>query len=84
MNCIICLEPFETQYAFIPELNCECMFITHDECWLKWTGDCLYCRKVGIPELRHHGIPPHRMIMAVGSIIYLVCSILYFIGHLIK
>ena len=80
MNCIICLEPFETYYAFVPELNCECIFITHEDCWSKWTGDCLYCRRIGIPELRRQQLAPERIVMIWICMIYLVGSIVYFFG----
>jgi|LakMenEpi03Aug12_release.lakeMendotaPanAssembly.Ray.scaffolds.fasta_scaffold841821_1 hypothetical protein len=77
MNCIICLQTFETNYAYIPILNCDCIFITHNECWDKWTGDCLYCRKVGIPELRGHSLPLYRIILAFGSVGFLIIYIAY-------
>ena len=44
MECPICLTNFDSDSALIPELNCSCVFVVHEECWNKWTNDCLYCR----------------------------------------
>jgi hypothetical protein len=42
--CLICLEKFTEDEAFIPELECECAFFVHWHCWEQWCGACLYCR----------------------------------------
>ena len=42
--CLICLEKFTEDEAFIPELECECAFFVHWRCWEQWCGACLYCR----------------------------------------
>ena len=44
MDCPICLTNFDSDSALIPELNCSCVFVVHEECWNKWTNNCLYCR----------------------------------------
>ena len=44
MECPICLTNFDSDSALIPELNCSCVFVVHEQCWSKWTNDCLYCR----------------------------------------
>jgi hypothetical protein len=43
-QCLICLEKFTEDLAYIPELECECAIFVHWTCWERWTGDCLYCR----------------------------------------
>jgi len=44
MDCPICLTNFDSDSALIPELNCSCLFVVHEECWNNWTKKCLYCR----------------------------------------
>lgn len=44
MECPICLTTFETDAALIPQLQCNCIFVVHPDCWNKWTQQCLYCR----------------------------------------
>jgi len=48
MDCPICLTNFDSDSALIPELNCSCVFVVHEECWNKWTNNCLYCRNQDI------------------------------------
>jgi len=43
-QCIICLENFTQDKAYIPKLNCNCAIFVHWDCWEPWTGECLYCR----------------------------------------
>lgn len=61
MKCIICLSSFENNEAFIPELDCSCVFVTHYECWEEWekVGNCLYCRQSQPrPQILLEPIPP--------------------------
>jgi hypothetical protein len=44
LECQICFEDFHADFAFIPELDCSCTIIVHEECWEQWSGLCLYCR----------------------------------------
>ena len=72
MKCIICLSPFESDEAFIPELDCSCTFITHHECWEEWEkiGDCLYCR----PKYIIQEMPPQNNIAVHKIIIFVFCN----------
>jgi len=47
-QCLICLEKFTEDEAYIPELECECAIFVHWDCWEPWTGGCLYCRDIYI------------------------------------
>ena len=44
------MEQFVTDDALIPEIDCDCVFVVHPECWVQWTGVCLYCREGGEEE----------------------------------
>ena len=61
--CPICLCDFESDYAFIPELQCSCVYYLHQECWNKWNNTCIYCREntPGMPIiiLANHIHPPY-------------------------
>ena len=46
--CPICLSEFETDFAIIPELDCNCMYVVHEECWDQWNYSCIYCRSYTI------------------------------------
>lgn len=50
LTCPICLELFEEDEAYIPELDCECAIFVHWGCWEPWEGGCLYCRDVPLFE----------------------------------
>jgi hypothetical protein len=45
-QCLICLEKFTDNEAYIPELDCDCAIFVHWDCWEPWTGGCLYCRDI--------------------------------------
>uniref|UniRef100_A0A6C0APR3 RING-type domain-containing protein n=1 Tax=viral metagenome TaxID=1070528 RepID=A0A6C0APR3_9ZZZZ len=53
-QCPICLEEFTEDFAFVPELPCNCALIVHQSCWEPWSGDCLYCRDTLTNEPREH------------------------------
>ena len=44
-TCAICLCDLETESAYRPTLGCSCKYFLHKECWNKWNGTCIYCRK---------------------------------------
>jgi hypothetical protein len=44
-QCLICLENFTEDEAYIPELDCDCAIFVHWGCWEPWVGGCLYCRE---------------------------------------
>lgn len=48
MECAICLSEFQADFALIPELDCNCIVVVHEECWDQWSGLCLYCRNTAI------------------------------------
>lgn len=76
MDCCICLNEFETDYAYIPELPCSCIIIVHEECWERWNGRCLYCRmdiQEAYPVLHNDYAKKRLLGMAI-----LVCLILFF------
>ena len=54
-QCIICLEDFTQDKAYIPKLNCNCAIFVHWDCWEPWTGECLYCRSE--EPIRYRRIP---------------------------
>ena len=72
MKCLICLSPFESDEAYIPELECSCVFVTHYECWEEWekVGNCLYCRPSYV--IIQPPPPPNPSISRV--VIFLVCA----------
>lgn len=43
-GCPICLCEFDTNYAIIPDLYCNCIYIVHEDCWKQWNDTCIYCR----------------------------------------
>ncbi len=59
MECLICFEPFESDIAYIPDLNCSCVFIVHTNCWIKWGKGCMYHRQVD-PEPEPEPEPPRE------------------------
>jgi hypothetical protein len=88
-QCLICLEKFTENEAYIPELECECAIFVHWACWDPWAGGCLYCRDeyieyddepIVIPE-RHNAIVNfiyHDDLTKLLINISLVSFILYF------
>jgi len=44
-QCPICLDEFKVDEAHIPDLQCKCALIVHLDCWIPWSGGCLYCRE---------------------------------------
>ena len=58
-QCLICLEKFTEDEAYIPELECECAIFVHWNCWEPWTGECLYCRDTYV-EYNEPIIVPQR------------------------
>ena len=44
-HCMICLTNLQPGSRFVPELNCSCTILVHEECWNQWSGICLYCRR---------------------------------------
>jgi len=61
LECQICFEDFHADFAFIPELDCSCTIIVHEECWEQWSGLCLYCRNReydDIPPITEEVRPP--------------------------
>jgi hypothetical protein len=84
MDCPICLTKFETDEALIPELQCNCIFVVHAECWNKWTRECLYCRgqpaRVKIIEIRVNPVyETYKKQLLMIGIVYLV--IMYIIWY---
>ena len=59
-QCLICLEKFTEDEAYIPELDCECAIFVHWSCWEPWTGGCLYCREISLEEYDELIIPEPR------------------------
>lgn len=49
-QCLICLENFTEDSAYIPELECECAIFVHWTCWEPWNGGCLYCREIELED----------------------------------
>ena len=65
MECSICLLNFENNYAYIPELPCNCTIVVHEECWIKWQA-CIYCRQPGMLSFSDN-IPDRFPIILVGQ-----------------
>lgn len=61
-QCLICLEEFTQDKAYIPELECECAIFVHWACWEPWAGGCLYCRDEYIEYDDEPIIPEQRPI----------------------
>jgi hypothetical protein len=74
--CKICLLDFETDHAFIPELDCDCILIVHEECWERWNETCIYCREPRIVEVIAIAYPQER-IQTSYCYIYTVLFLIY-------
>jgi hypothetical protein len=57
-QCPICLEIFKEDEAYIPDLECLCAIIVHLDCWIPWSGGCLYCRETPITDYEEFVLPP--------------------------
>jgi len=75
--CKICLLDFETDHAHIPELDCGCVLIVHEECWERWNETCIYCRRPGTVEIIAIAYPP---IQTSYCYIYTVLFLIYIIA----
>lgn len=60
-SCPICLSDLELKLAYRPTLGCHCKYFLHEECWNKWNGTCIYCRKT---------VPGYPIIMLAEYIYY--------------
>jgi hypothetical protein len=76
--CKICLLDFETDHAHIPDLDCECILIVHEECWERWNDTCIYCRQPGTVEIIAIAYPEER-IQTSYCYIYVVVLLMYII-----
>ena len=81
-GCPICLSEFETNYALIPDLDCNCIYAVHQECWEKWNYTCIYCRTYTITntfeDLAEVYYRLNRRKNHVRMIVVIVFYILYF------
>jgi len=78
LECMICLSDFNADFAHIPELDCSCTIIVHEECWNKWSGSCLYCRTTNIvPAPINRPMPLINKLKKI--IVYIIWSVLAFI-----
>ena len=91
-QCPICLEDFKEDDAHIPDLQCKCAIIVHLDCWIQWSGACLYCREQleeyqePIVIIRHHRTPgihyvhPVDVVFTITSIIVIYFFIILIYG----
>ena len=81
-GCPICLSEFETNYALIPHLDCNCVYAVHDECWEKWNYTCIYCRTYTIintiEDLSYSYSRLEQRKNRVRALVAIVFFILYF------
>ena len=79
VSCPICLESFDVNEAYIPDLDCNCTLIVHWSCWEPWTGECLYCRNTIEYE------EPHIEVIIIRRDVYVcnMCFIYYIFIYLI-
>jgi len=75
--CLICLEKFTEDEAFIPELDCECAIFVHWECWEPWCGACLYCRVYEEELMEEPIIEAPQENINEGEILRNGCNLLY-------
>ena len=77
--CQICLLDFETDHALIPDLDCGCILIVHEECWERWNDTCIYCRRPGTVQVIDIAYPQQRTtyyyIYAVLFLMYIITLI---------
>ena len=81
-GCPICLSEFETNYALIPDLDCNCIYAVHDECWEKWNYTCIYCRTYTIHNTIEDLVEVYSRLQQrknrVRALVAIVFYILYF------
>lgn len=81
LECMICLSDFHADFAHIPELDCSCTIIVHEECWEQWSGYCLYCRNTDYYTPNLNTVPVNRRIelCTKPNLIYLIWAFLIFV-----
>ena len=82
LECMICLSDFHANFAHIPELDCSCTIIVHEECWEHWSGRCLYCRNTNnivVPAPINRPTPLiNKLKTMMAYIIWAILFIIYF------
>ena len=82
LECMICLSDFQADFAHIPELDCSCTIIVHEECWEQWSGTCLYCRNTNnivVPAPINRPMPLiNKLKTMMAYIIWAILFIIYF------
>jgi hypothetical protein len=77
-TCPICFCEFETDYAIVPELLCDCVYIVHEECWNQWNATCIYCRNrtVRVTLTTLSDVHERRM-RRLMILFYLICILMF-------